>query len=277
MCFKLKRMLSTPCRHVDCHFVCKQLKRWELTAGEVSVWCLSHGSSCDVDGRVCTHSSRGVGQVTAAEMPFEVEVSWSVWAVSWRVQSVYNQSVDVWGLLVPKHVNDLDWPLKSKPWKQLKCFPPRWQTCPFVSPCVSGWSTPAGHIQSGAPPCRSTGQAATPPWPLKTPWRLAPSRRRRSWRKSWRRRRRRRRGRMRSASPSREATAPPTHTTTPTPAHRRHPALSALPGAAPPSVAPHHHPPPSLPSLSSPLLHPHPAFPQSSVGEIPFAGDLYIL
>ena len=104
---------------------------------------------------------------------------------------------------------------------------------PFVSFCVSGWSTPAEHIQSGAPPCRSTGQAAMPPWPLKTPWRLAPSRRRRSWRKSWRRRRRRRRGRMRSASPSREATAPPTHTTTPTPAHRRHPALSALPGVAP--------------------------------------------
>uniref|UniRef100_A0AAQ5XYL1 Transporter n=1 Tax=Amphiprion ocellaris TaxID=80972 RepID=A0AAQ5XYL1_AMPOC len=41
-------------------------------------------------------------------------------------------------------------------------------------------------------------------------------------------------------------------------------------GIAPPS-------PPSLPPFSSLLLHPHPTFPQSSVGEIPFAGDLYIL
>lgn len=110
-------------------------------------------------------------------------------------------------------------------------FPPHWRCFERCVPVfyASGWRTLAEQIQSGALPCRSTGQAATPPWPPKTPWRPVPSRKRRSWRTSWRRRRRR--GRTRSASPSREATAPPTHTTIPTPAHRRHPALS--PGASP--------------------------------------------
>lgn len=151
---------------------------------------------------------------------------------------------------------------------------------------LSGWSTLAGRIQSGDLPCRSTGQATTPPWPPKTMWRLVPLRRRRSWRRSWRRRRRRRRGRMRSASPSREATAPPTHTTTPTPAHRWHPFSVSTTGCIPHTPPHPHHPvwpphallsPSFLPSFSSLLLHPHPTFPQSSVGEIPFAGDLYIL
>lgn len=59
---------------------------------------------------------------------------------------------------------------------------------------------------------------------------------------------------MRSASPSREATAPPTHTTTPTPVHRRQPALSALLGTPPPAPQPS---PPDIPFLPSPPSLPH--------------------
>lgn len=121
----------------------------------------------------------------------------------------------------------------------------------------SDWRTPAALIQTGALPWKSTGRVATPPWPRKTPWKGVLSRRGRSLRRS------RKRAKMTSASPSRGATARPTRTTTPTPVHKRH-------SATPPV-------PPTSHLVRFPLLHPHRAFPQPSVGEIPFAGDLYIL
>lgn len=153
--------------------------------------------------------------------------------------------------------------LRGRPPSALACFPPYSCKCGCYF-CflfcffTSVWRTPVAHIQTGALPWKSTERVATPPWPRKTPWKIVLSRRRRSKRRS------RKRRKMTSASPSREATALPTHTTTPTPVHKHHFATPLLP-------------PTSHLLFFLLLLHPRYAFPQHSVGEIPFAGDLYIL